>query len=61
MITNTKIALDALLNEWPREDCPARKRAIRGCLAVIQGEKPPSFARRAFIAAAQRAGVLLEA
>jgi hypothetical protein len=33
---------------------------MRACLAVIRGNKPPSFARNAFISAAKDARILLD-
>jgi ribosomal 50S subunit-associated protein YjgA (DUF615 family) len=61
VIANTKVALDSLLHEWPLPDCPYRDRATKACLAVIRGERPPAVARRAFVAAARAANILLEA
>lgn len=60
IIADTRIALDTLRYEWVKPDCPLREKAIQACMAVIRGQKPPHHARRAFIAAAESAGVLLE-
>lgn len=47
-----------LIREWP-EDCGEKHRsALQACLRVLGGEKPPSFARRAFVAAAREAKIL---
>ncbi|WEX07283.1 DUF982 domain-containing protein [Chelativorans sp. AA-79] len=60
VVVNTRVALDALLHEWPEMDCPQRMRALKACLAVIRGERPPSSARRAFVTAARAARILRE-
>ncbi|WP_245261192.1 DUF982 domain-containing protein [Chelativorans sp. J32] len=60
VIVNTKVALDALLHEWPLPECPQRKRALKACLAVMRGEQAPGVARRALIVAAKAARILRE-
>jgi hypothetical protein len=47
-----------LLSEWRHED-EKRQRAMSACLAVIKGEQPASYARRAFVEAAKSARILL--
>jgi ribosomal 50S subunit-associated protein YjgA (DUF615 family) len=61
VVTNTKVALESLVHEWPLDDCPRRQQAMKLCLAVMRGEKPPVAARRAFVAAARAANILREA
>lgn len=47
-----------LIREWPEERGEKHRLALQACLQVLQGEKPPSFARRAFVAAARQARIL---
>lgn len=47
-----------LLRDW-QHDGESRLRAMKACLAAIKGERPPSFAPRAFIEAADAAKALL--
>lgn len=61
VVTNTRHAALLLLKNWPNRDSPKRRSAMKACLQVIRGEKPPSVARRAFIAAARDVSVLLNA
>ena len=60
VVTSTKVALASLVYEWPVEGCKLRLQAVRACLAAIKGKKSPAAARRAFIAAAEAAGILRE-
>ncbi len=60
VVTGTRAAAEVLLRSWPEQDCPKRLSAMEACLRVIDGSKPPSHARRAFVAAARKAGILLE-
>lgn len=60
LVTNTRHAALLLLKNWPN-DGGKRRTAMKACLQVIKGQKPPSMARRAFIAAAKDASVLLDA
>jgi len=48
-----------LLWQWPPGECLKRQRAMEACLKVIRGEKPPSSAQRAFVAAAKQARIFL--
>ncbi|WP_246696162.1 DUF982 domain-containing protein [Mesorhizobium sp. SARCC-RB16n] len=52
-------AAEVLLRDWPEPASEMRLAAIRACLAVIRGEKPPRTARQAFIVAAKDARILL--
>jgi hypothetical protein len=60
VVTNTSHAAIILLHEWPDKSCERRKIAMQRCVEVLRGEKPPSVARKAFVAAARRAGLLIE-
>lgn len=59
VVTSTRDAAAILLKDWPLADSAKRARAMEACLSVIRGEKPPSVARRAFVAAAREAKVLV--
>ena len=58
VVTSVFDASTILLRDW-RHDDESRLRAMSACLAVIKGERPPSFARHAFVKAAEAARVLL--
>ena len=58
VVTSVDDAGRILLSDWRHED-ETRLRAMSACLAVIKGERPASFARRAFVEAAKSAKVLL--
>jgi hypothetical protein len=60
VVTSTRDAAAVLLKDWPLADSVKRTRAMAACLSVIRGEKPPHVARRAFVAAAREAKVLVE-
>lgn len=60
VVVSTRDAAMVLLRDWPDDKARERReKAMRACLAVIRGKKPPSFARNAFIAAAKDARILL--
>lgn len=59
VVGDTRAAAEVLLRDWPNEGS-RRERAMQAVLEVIRGEKPPSHARNAFIAAAKEARVLLD-
>jgi hypothetical protein len=59
VVLNVHMAADVLLRRWPNQDCPYRVKAMRECLDVIKGRKPPSKARDAFIRAAKKARIFL--
>ena len=48
-----------LLHAWPVTDSEKRINAMKACLEVIKGEKPPKVARRAFVVAANDARVYI--
>jgi len=58
VVTSVFDAGTILLRDWQHDD-ESRLRAMSACLAVIKGERPPSFARRAFVKAAESARILL--
>ncbi|QOF73643.1 DUF982 domain-containing protein [Aminobacter sp. SR38] len=60
LVLGVKDAAAILLREWPAEETPRRTKAMAACLGVIRGTKPPSYARRYFVAACKEAKVLLE-
>lgn len=60
VVASTRDAAAVLLKDWPLADSAKRTKAMAACLSVIRGEKPPSVARRAFVAAAREAKVLVE-
>ncbi|PSJ60387.1 DUF982 domain-containing protein [Pseudaminobacter soli (ex Li et al. 2025)] len=60
IVFDTRDAAELLLHAWPPNCGKRRQAALRACLEVIKGKKPPSVARKAFIAAAQEARVLLD-
>lgn len=58
-ITNTGEAARLLLSHWPIEKGRRYARARKTCIAVLEGVKPPSEARRAFIEAADEADLYI--
>lgn len=60
VVVSAHMAAEVLLRRWPNRECPYRVKAMRECLDVIQGRKPPSRARTAFIRAAKEARILLK-
>lgn len=56
-ISSTAEAARVLLDHWPLKHGKALKRAKAACLAVLQGDENPETARKAFLKAAQEAGV----
>ena len=58
-IVSTQEAARALVNDWPVEKGRQLRAARRICTAVLEGKKPPSDARHAFIAAAVEADVFV--
>jgi len=59
VIASTRDAAAVLLHDWPLAGSARHGRAMEACLSVIHGETPPSVARRAFVAAAREAKVLI--
>ena len=58
-IVSTQEAARALVNDWPLEKGRQLKTARKTCADVLEGKKPPSEARNAFIAAAVEADVFV--
>jgi hypothetical protein len=54
VVTTVREAAQILLRDWP-QDSDKRTRAMKASLDVINGQKPPSRARTAFIVAAKDA------
>ncbi|WP_312860736.1 DUF982 domain-containing protein [Neoaquamicrobium sediminum] len=46
VVLSTKHAAEILLRDWPDRGQKKRERAMRACLEVIKGRKPPSYARK---------------
>lgn len=61
VVADTRMAADVLVRRWRWERTPRYQRAAKTCLEVMQGRKPPYLARRAFVAAAKEARILLDA
>ncbi|ESY63977.1 MULTISPECIES: DUF982 domain-containing protein [Mesorhizobium] len=59
VVVSVSDAAEVLLRDWPKPTSERRLAAIRACLAVMRGEKPPRVARQAFIVAAKDARILL--
>lgn len=58
-ITSAAEAARALSDDWPAETGKALKKARETCLAVLEGEAEPAAARKAFLKAAEEAGVFI--
>lgn len=48
-----------LLSQWPLDRGRQYGKARKTCLAVLEGSKPPSEARKAFIEAAAEAEIFV--
>lgn len=59
-ITNTSEAATVLSHAWPIARGRSLKSAKRTCRQVLSGERPPSEARNAFIAAAVEAHIFVK-
>jgi hypothetical protein len=59
VVMGPRTAAELLLRRWPKRHCPFRLKAMRACLDVMSGTKPPSTARNAFIRAAKEARIFL--
>jgi hypothetical protein len=57
-VSSTREAAECLLDDWPQIDGSAALAAREACLAAMEGRIDADVARRAFIAAAEAAGVL---
>jgi hypothetical protein len=60
VVGDVRHAAIVLLHEWPLPASRAKQKAMKACLDVLRGDKPPSVARSAFIEAAREARILQE-
>ncbi|WP_444667159.1 DUF982 domain-containing protein [Cereibacter changlensis] len=51
-------AMEFLLKRWPERKSAAEWDAVNVCTRCIHGQVGPTVAREAFIAAAERAGII---
>jgi hypothetical protein len=58
-IVSTSEAVSVLANNWPIDRGRSLKRAKKACRDVMDGKRPPSEARSAFIAAAVEANIFV--
>ncbi|MDX3929274.1 MAG: DUF982 domain-containing protein [Shinella sp.] len=58
-IGSTEEAARVLLTKWPVKEGKAYLRAQKVCLDVMEGKRKPEEARRAFLKAAEEAGVFV--
>lgn len=61
LLRTAREASDYLMNSWPGKRSPKHRAALQACHDAIAGDKPAMNARRAFIAAAREASVLVSA
>jgi hypothetical protein len=59
LLRTAREASDYLLNEWPGKRSPKHRAALQACHDALAGGKPAMIARRAFIAAAREADILV--
>lgn len=58
-ISSAAEAARALGDDWPAETGKALRAARETCLAVLEGKAEPAAARKAFVDAAEEAGVFI--
>ena len=58
-IGSTSEAVSVLANSWPIDRGRSLKHAKKACREVLEGKRPPSEARSAFIAAAVEANIFV--
>ena len=58
-IDSTEAASWEMIEDWPTEDGPALDKALLVCMDVVAGKKKDEDARKAFIAAAIEAGIVI--
>lgn len=58
-ITTAEEAMACLLSGWAGKRGPKHREALQACQDVLDGKKPLMSARRAFLAAAREAGLLV--
>ena len=59
LLRTAREASDYLLNDWPGKRSPKHRAALQACHDAMAGGKPAMTARRAFVAAAREADVLV--
>jgi hypothetical protein len=59
LLRTAREASDYLLNDWPGKRSPKHRAALQACHDAMAGGKPAMIARRAFVAAAREADVLV--
>ncbi|MGE0502709.1 MAG: DUF982 domain-containing protein [Rhizobiaceae bacterium] len=59
VLKSAREANDYLLNAWPGKRGPKHREALQACHDALAGDKPAMTARRAFVAAAREASVLV--
>lgn len=60
LVTSSREAAWMLADKWPDVTGNTFIRALRACTAAIEGKRPNSFARQAFVVAARRANIIVE-
>ena len=58
-LNTAREATDYLLNNWTGKRGPKHREALQACHDALAGTKPAMTARRAFVAAAREASVLV--
>ena len=59
VLRTAREATDYLLSSWSGKRGPKHREALQACSDAVDGSKPAMNARRAFIAAAREASVLV--
>lgn len=59
VLKSAREASDYLLNNWTGKRGPKHREALQACHDALAGAKPAMTARRAFVAAAREASVLV--
>lgn len=59
VLKTAREATDYLLSSWSGKRGPKHREALQACHDAISGDKPAMIARRAFVAAAREANVLV--
>ena len=59
VLRNAQDVSDFLLNNWTGKRSPKHRAALQACHDALAGDKPVMTARRAFLAAAREADVLV--
>ncbi|WP_246676684.1 DUF982 domain-containing protein, partial [Mesorhizobium sp. B1-1-5] len=59
LLRSAREASDYLMNSWPGKRTPKHRAALQACHDALAGDKPAMNARRAVIAAAREADVVV--